>query len=691
MRFRVCSDVGGTFSDLFVFDQNSGEWDIFKAFTVPSKPSDGVMAGLRQAAGHYGMDLKDFLGDCVSLVHGSTVALNALIEGKVAKVGLICTRGFRDILTTREQGRSEPFLWKVDYPEPFVPRYLTLPVTERINSEGGVEIPLDENEVREAVRQLRRYDVQAIAVALIWSITNASHELRIGEIIREEWPEVPVVLSSQLNPILREYRRTSSAVVNASLLDVIRSYVADLQAQLSDNGYTQPLSLVTSAGGIVSVGDMMERPIFSINSGPSMAPVAGQTTVQLEHDIDNVLIVDMGGTSFDVSVVQDGKINLSREIVMGGCFLGVDLVDSRSVGSGGGSIARVDSGGLVHVGPESAGANPGPAFYGRGGTRPTVSDANVVLGYLDTGAFASGGTRLDPALARKAVQEHVADPLKLDVAQAAFTMWSTVNNNMISAMQDLAISRGIDLREFIVVSGGGAAGMHIQAMAMELGIRELIIPKAAGVLSAYGGAFADLVKEFSAINFVESDRFDFDGVNALLASLEDNAVAFLDHHGIAQADRRLEFYVEARYPEQIWELSVPLRSGRIAGPDDLDALVNGFHAIHEKMYAVNDLSQPVECLQWKVRAIGRTPKPEIRKLPFGGEECAQAIKGTRKAFFKEYDGYVDTPVYDGTRLTHGNRIAGPAIIDEPTTTVVVLPGTHMTISEYGSYIARFAD
>ncbi|MBO9380346.1 hydantoinase/oxoprolinase family protein [Sphingomonas histidinilytica] len=690
MRFRVCSDVGGTFSDLFVFDENNGEWNIFKAFTVPRRPSDGIMAGLRQAADHYGLTLDGFLRDCVSLVHGSTVALNALIEGKVAKVGLICTRGFRDILTTREQGRSEPFLWKTDYPDPFVPRYLTLPVTERINSEGGVEVPLDEDDVRAAVRQLKGHGVQAIAVALLWSITNGQHERRIEAIIREEWPEVPVVLSSQLNPILREYRRTSSTVVNASLLEVIRTYVSDLQAQLSDNGYARPLSLVTSAGGIASVQDMMERPIYSINSGPSMAPIAGQTTVAMEQGIDNVLVVDMGGTSFDVSVVQDGKINLSREIVMGGCFLGVDLVDSRSVGSGGGSIARVDAGGLVHVGPESAGANPGPAFYGRGGTRPTVSDADLVLGYLNTEAFAKGGTPLDPALSSAAIEEHVAKPLGIDVAQAAFTMWSTVNNDMQAAMQDLAISRGIDLRDFVVVSGGGAAGMHIQAMAMELGIRELIIPKAAGVLSAYGGAFADLVKEYSAIAFAESNRFDFAGVNALLASLEERAVAFLDGHGIDAADRRLEFYAEARYPEQIWELPVPLRTGRIADQAQLDAMVGDFHDIHERMYAVKDPSQPIECLHWKVRAIGTTPKPAIRKLPFGGEGAGHALKGTRKAFFKELGGFVDTAVYDGTRLTCGNRIEGPAVIEEPTTTVVVMPGTAMTVSEYGSYVSRFA-
>lgn len=527
MRFRVCSDVGGTFSDLFVFDEETGDWNIFKSSTDPRKVSNGVIDSLTRAAEYYHISLREFMTECVSFVHGSTVAINAMIEGKVAKVGIICTKGFRDILTTREKGRSNPFLWDMDYPEPYVPRYLTLPVTERINSEGGIEVPLNEDEVRAAVRQLKEYKVQAIAVCLLWSITNAIHEQRVGEITKEEWPEVPIVISSELNPILREYRRTSSTVINASLLNVVWDYVAGLEQTLKEIGYIKPLSMVTSAGGIVSVEEMLRKPIYSVNSGPSMAPVAGRTLAATERDSNDVLIVDMGGTSFDVSIVTDGKISLSREAVVGDYFLGVDMVDSRSIGAGGGSIAWVDPGGLVHVGPESAGAVPGPACYGLGGKQPTVSDADLVMGYLNADYFLGGRVKLDPQLSQHAIHEMVATPLKLDVPEAPFTIWSTVNHNMLAAIQDITNKEGIDLREYVVVAGGGAAGMHIQPIAKELGIKEVIIPKVAGVLSSYGGAFADIVTDFSASYFTESIRFNYDAVNNLLANLEKQAEKFL--------------------------------------------------------------------------------------------------------------------------------------------------------------------
>lgn len=686
MRFSVCSDVGGTFSDLIVFDNNTGDWNIFKASTTPHHISDGVMGGLKQAAENYNMSLSDFLAECMSFVHGSTVAINAMIEGKVGKVGLICTKGFRDVLTTGEKGKDNPFQWYIDYPEPYVLRYLTLPVTERINSEGGIEIPLNEDEVRSAVRQLKEWKVEAIGVCLLWSIVNPIHEKRISEIIKEEWPGVSTTISSELNPIIREYRRTSSTAINASLDSVIKDYVAVLGQTLKENGYKNTLSLVTSAGGIISVEEMLKKPIYSFNSGPSMAPVAGLTLAGAERGSKNALTVDMGGTSFDISVVKDGNVILSREAVIKGYFLGIDVVDSISIGAGGGSLARVDSGGLIHVGPESASSEPGPACYGLGSKLPTVTDADVVLGYLDPDYFLGGRIKLNPQLSESAINEIVAKPLNLNLEDAAFTIWSTVNHNMLAAIQDITIRKGIDLREYVLVSGGGAGGMHIQAIAKDLGIKDIIIPKAAAALSAYGGAYADIVTDFSSSCFTESNRFDYDSVNSLLSNLEKKAEEFLLRNSTSYQEGYLEFHAEARYPDQIYELDVPLRTNRIRNEQELSQLVSDFHDVHERIYAVKEPERYIECVHWRIRAVGKTVKPTIRELPFEGESSSLAMKGNRKAYFKELGGLVDTPVYDGKKLANGNELKGPAIIEEPTTTIVVLPGAKVIISKFGNYL-----
>jgi len=367
-------------------------------------------------------------------------------------------------------------------------------------------------------------------------------------------------------------------------------------------------------------------------------------------------------------------------------MLGINKVDSKSIGAGGGSIAWVDRGGLLHVGPQSAGAVPGPVCYGKGGREPTVTDANVVLGYLDPGYFLGGRMKLDASLAQKAVNDKVSNPLKLSLHEAAFAIWGAVNASMYNAIQDITIRRGIDPREYIIVSGGGAAGLHIAAIAAELGVKKVLIPRVAGALSAYGGVFADITSDFSASKFTVSTGFEFDGVNKVLAELEGQAEDFLGRMGVTKNRRKLNFYVEARYPYQVWELSVPLRGRRVKSAVQLKQLVNDFHNMHEKVFTVKAPEQFIEFVYWRVKAIGERTAPEAPKLPDGGKSADGALKGKRKAYLRDLGGVVDTPVYDGSRLAAGNRITAPAIIEEPTTTILVMPGCTAKVTEYGSYL-----
>jgi len=690
MSIQASIDIGGTFTDLVVVDGNGG-MATFKAQTTPSNYIEGVMETLKKAGENLNLSVEELMAECSSsaggtLVHGSTISTNAIIENKIAKTGLLVTRGFRDILLLREGGRPDAYDFTIPYPEPYTPRYLTLPVTERVNAEGGVEVELDEESVRKAIKQLKKWDVEAIAVSLLWSISNPSHELRVGEIIEEVWPEIPYVLGHQVNPCIREYRRTSSAAIDASLKPIMNKYIDAFQERLNEAGYTGNMLMLTSSGGVVSVDELRKKPILSIDSGPALAPAAGLWYAQSELGKNNIITCDMGGTSFDVAAITEGRIPVSREASIGAHKLGITKVDCKTLGAGGGSIAWVDPGGLLHVGPQSAGSIPGPACYGRGGHRPTVTDANIVLGYLDPGYFLGGEIKLDPKLPQKSIMEEVGRPLGLDLEEAAYSIWSTVNVNMTTAIKEITIQRGIDPSEYSLVAGGGASGLHIVSIAGELGVKEILIPKTAGTISAVGGVFADLVAEYSASAFADSRQFDFAGVNKMLASLEEQSEAFLDRAGIEKEKRQIEFYVEARYGYQVYELSVPLRGSRIGNDEVLSQLIEDFHDTHEKFYAVRDPGQYLECIYWRAKATGERSKPELKGTDSRAENPQPSVHGKRKAYIAERGGMAEIPVYRGERLSAGNRIDGLAIIEEPTMTILMLPEWSATVTELGSYL-----
>ena len=689
MSLRLSTDIGGTFTDLIVCDE-SGAMNVYKSPTTPSRYSEGIIGAIEVAAEEMGRPVADILRECStfvggSLVHGSTITTNAVLQGKVAKVGLLCTRGFRDTLTFRHGGeKRNPYNLKEDYPQPYVPRYLTAEVTERVNSEGEIVVPLDEADARRAVRRLKKYNVDTIAVCLIWDIMNPAHEHRIGEIIEEEWPEVPYVLAADLNPCLREVWRTSSVCIDASLLPIVGDYMKDLDASLRENGYRGELSMLTSTGGIMSVEESLAKPIYSIDCGPAMAPVAGKVFGKSERNSDHVLIMDMGGTSFDISSVIDGNIAITREAKISGYDLGVAKVDSRSIGAGGGSIAWVDSGGLCHVGPQSAQAVPGPACYGKGGEAPTVTDANLVLGFLDPDYYLGGRMKLYPELAEKAITKVIAEPLNLSLKDAAFTIYTGVNVNMVTAIEELTIWQGIDPHESLFVAGGAAAGLHVIPICQELGTKEAILPKTAGGLSAVGGLFGDLVGEYAAGFLTESHKFNYKEVNRRLEELEQRGIAFLKRTGIPEDKWRLEFYCEARYPYQIWELTVPLRGKRLNGEEDLAQLVEDFHSVHERVFTVKEDTY-IECIHWRLRAVGAVEKPKTVELPTTSGDASGALIGKRGIYLGPRAGEVEACIYNGDLLKPGNIIEPPGIIQEMTTTLSVLPGSRVPVTKYGNY------
>jgi N-methylhydantoinase A len=694
MGIRVCVDVGGTFTDFAVVNDEDGKLNIFKTSTTPDDPTKAVIDGLTMAAEFHKLPMDRFMRLCSSrsggaIIYGTTLATNAILQKKVAKVGLICTKGHRDILTFREGGKEDPFNWDIDYPDPYIPRYLTLPVSERIDAQGDIVTPLDEGEVREAVRELKKYNVEVIAVALLWSIANPAHEERIGEVIEEEWPGQPYVLSHLINPTIREYRRTISTVINASLMSVVGPYLSGFDERLRQLGYEGQLNLISSFGGVLSIKDMTEKPIYSIDSGPTGGPVVGLLYARRELKSENVVTCDMGGTSFDVSRVTEGEIRTTLDGKVGFDYLGVRKVDTKSIGAGGGSIAWVDSGGLLHVGPESAGAQPGPACYKLGGTRPTVTDANLVLGYLNPEFLLGGRMELGKDLAREVIEQHIAKPLGIGVLEAAFTIWNTVCVNMSDAIRTITSWEGIDPRDYVFVAGGGAAGLHIVPMMADMGVRQLIIPKAAGALSAVGGLAGDMVADFQRSHECDSLHFDFDGVTRVLRTLEEEATAFLISNGVKAENRVLELSVDARYHSQPWELTIPLRTEVFSGKADVTRLVEDFHEAHERTRGSREEGQFIECSTWRARAVGKTRELEFHQAETGSERPSErAIIGKRMGYFKELGGMVETTVYAGDELKTGNRITSPGIIEEIATTIVVFPGSEVTVSNLGNYVVK---
>ncbi len=566
MGFQLSFDTGGTFTDAVIAD-DTGIVAIGKALTTPQRIFEGMRGAVDAAAETLGIAGAALLARSDMVIYGTTRATNAIVTRGTAKTAFLVTKGFRDTLVFREGGKFDPHDYSYDYPPPYIPRRHTFEIDERIDAEGQVAAALDQRQARAVIAGLKAQGFEAVAVCLLWSIANGAHEEAVAALLEEILPGIPYTLSHRLLPILREYRRASATAIDASLKPLMQRHLTQMEADLRDAGFAGEILISTSAGGCQHVAEVASRPILTLKSGPAMAPVAGKAYLAIEQRGQDAIVCDTGGTTFDVGLVRDGALVYTRDSWLGRRWLGhmvsMSAVDVRSVGAGGGSIAWIDAGGLLRVGPQSAGAVPGPACYGRGGDQPTVTDAAVVLGYVDPAYFNGGRMALDAAAAARVLQR-LADALGQTLHQAAFSVMTIANELMIKAIQEITVSEGVNPRDSVIIAGGGAAGMNIMPIARELGCATVILPKTASAMSACGMQFSDIVFERTRSRFTLSGSFDRDGVNAALDGIEQGLERFRGElQGAGEAQHRVELFVEARYRSQVWELEHAAAGGAL--------------------------------------------------------------------------------------------------------------------------------
>jgi N-methylhydantoinase A len=682
MGYRVGVDVGGTFTDLLCVTPE-GEVVLDKTPTTLEDQSLGVMTGLEQLAERFGVSLHDFCADLDILVHGTTTADNTMIEMNGAPTGLLVTEGHRDEIEMRRVHKEE--IWDPSYPAPppIARRRARIPIPERLDFQGEVVLPLDEDAVRQGVRRLKALGVRSIAVMFLFSFVNPQHERRAAEIVREEFPDVDhVSLSHEVMARGPEFERVSTTLVNAYVAPKIAAYIGQLQESLRSSGYGGPLLIMQSTGGVMPPEYVAKRAVSLLASGPT-GGVMGSALAAGKVGVHDFVSVDMGGTSFDVCLVRHGQPEIKTDWNWRyRYYIGMPMVDVQSVGAGGGSIARVRQGALL-VGPESAGSVPGPVCYGRGGTSPTVTDADVILGYVPSEGFASGRMTLDVDAARAAIQRDVAELLGLDVVEAAWGIERIVNANMANATRRVLASHGADPRTLAMIAFGGNGAVHAWAVAAELGIDHILVPKAAPAFSALGVLVADYVVDLVRAYVVPLSQVDIARVHTLMSDLQEEAAKELDPTGLPDADIDIGLYAQMCYPGQNFDMSVPLLEETAIDEPGLLDLAERFHDQHETERGFAFRNQQPLLRGLRLIARGRTPKPE-HLAELGKLELADAARtGTRPAYFGT--AFVDTAVYDGASLGPGSEVHGPALIEEPFTVVVVPPGARARLDDAGNY------
>ncbi|ABM57279.1 caprolactamase subunit alpha [Verminephrobacter eiseniae] len=685
MNYRLGVDAGGTFTD-FVLADGSGNVHLFKTTSTPEDGTRAIAEGLAQIAQKLGLPIADILGQTELCVNGTTVGLNALIQHQGVKTGLICTAGHEDSLEIRLGHKEEGYRYDDAYPpaQILVERHLRVPVRERVLSDGTVHTPLDEQDVRNACESFRREGVQAVAVSFLWSVANDEHERRAAQIVRELLPEAYVSVGIEVFPQMREYTRTSTAVLNAYLGPVLGAYATRIDKFFQDSGLRVPVRYFQSNGGMASRAVMVARAVNAINSGPASAPMAGRHIAQ-PLGLANFITVDMGGTSFDITLTHQGQTQVTKDNDFLRYRIGTPMIQVESLGAGGGSIGWIDSMGLLNVGPQSAGASPGPACYMRGGTRPTVTDANVALGYLNPQALLGGRLAIDAAASRQAIATQLAGPLGITPEKAAYGIFSIVNNNMVNGIRRVSIERGYDPRDFALIGAGGATALHITALAREIGIRTVLVPKLASGLCAFGQILSDVKYDYMASAPMRLDeRADIALLEQRFAALERQGAAVLHQEGIARERIAFRRSLDMRYVGQVHECPVDI--GTLAlGAASLAAIKTAFHQMHRQLFTYDEPDSLIEIVNIETTVLGKTEPLRLAQWPRGGQPSA-AIRTHRPMVFGADAAALQTPVYDGTRLGADDLIDGPAVIEEPTTTIVLQSGWQARLDASGCYV-----
>jgi N-methylhydantoinase A len=675
MAWRIGIDSGGTFTDVCLFDDTTGEVAVWKVPSTPDDPSRAIAKGTQEGTERVGAKPSEvaYFG------HGTTVGTNALIQHRGVRTGLITTEGFRDLIEIGRQKRPDLYDLQIDKAPPLVTRDLRFGVNERLRHDGSVEIPLDEEGVRAAARALKAADVKAVAIGFLYGFVNPAHEQAAKRIVLEEFPEAFVCASHEVAPEFREYERISTAVVNSYLGPVMHNYIRRLADRLKELGLATTPHLTQSNGGVIGFDMAARLPVRTVLSGPSTGVVAAQA-IGAMTGIANLITFDMGGTSSDVALLRNGEAKLASEATVHGYPIKAPMLDIHTVGAGGGSLAAIDSGGLLKVGPRSAGADPGPVCYGRGATEPAVTDANVVLQTLNPTHLLGGRMPIRQDLSKEAIGR-LAETIGLDVMATAQGIISVVTANMAKAIRVISVQRGHDPRDYALVAFGGAGPLHAARLAKELEMKRIVVPRNPGIGCALGLLLTDLRANFATTRLATLGDSVIADMAEIFQGLEAQAEHWFAEEKVAPAARTLRRTADLRYHGQNYELSIDVPEGPITTAT-IAALSQGFAEAHKRLYGFVAEGEAVQLVTYRAEAVGFVPKAEFRPQADAGPDASGAIIGRREVWFPEAGGFVDTPVYDREKLKSGNRFAGPAIVEQMDATTVLLPGMVATVEPY---------
>jgi len=698
-RFRIGVDIGGTFTDGTLVDSSTGQVTTSKVLTTPVDPASGFISAVNKLLGVNNEVDPD---EIEHVVHATTVATNAIIEGKTAKTAFVTTEGFRDMLEIARQIRPSLYDLQFEKPKPLVPRQLCFEIPERLDAKGNVVTPLDEKALAQIVDQIAETGVTAIAVCLLHSYRNPYHEQKVGEAIKAKIPDVKLSLSSEIVPEFREYLRASTTVINSAVAPIVSTYLASIIEKLHSANINSELLVMQSNGGVYPAESASESPVFMVESGPAAGAVAA-ASIGSELGYPNVISFDMGGTTAKASLIRDGQPNITKDYSVGGAaqsgagaFGGASgypirtpVVDLVEIGAGGGSIAWVDSGGALRVGPQSSGADPGPVCYGLGGKEPTITDANLILGRLDSNYFAGGEMTLDTEAANNAISEYCAEPLGLSIEAAAHGIVEIANTAMVNALRLVSVQRGHDPRDFILMGFGGAGPAHVVRLAEQAGIPQVLIPAEPGTTSALGLLVTDVRMESSATLIERSDQIELSKITNEFERLENSGRIAHSSAASASGEPIFERSIEMRYWGQSFELSVPVPDRKIIDADWMSELIESFHESHNTAYGFRADDEPVELVNLRLTTIGKIARPQLRKLDIISPNAKVAIKGKRPVYFgtdSSEGGVIHTTVYDRPKLPAGSVFNGPAIVEEPDCTTVIQPSWSVTVDDFGNLL-----
>jgi N-methylhydantoinase A len=681
-KIRIGIDVGGTFTDVIGLDDETGSITVCKTHTTPEELSQGVIEGIEKLLGvaKLGSELVRIL------IHGTTIGTNALIERKGAKTALLTTEGFRDVLEIGRFQRPAEGLYDftVDNPAPLIPRYLRREIRERIDSRGQVVLPLDEVCARDTIKRLKKEGIQSIAVSLLFSFLNPLHEQMVKEMCQQELEGVYISLSSQIAPEFREYERTSTVVISAYLQPIVERYVQTLRDRLKQRYREVDLRLIQANGGIMTAEAIEGRAVYLVNSGPAGGATAAAFIGRLCKR-DKLISIDMGGTSFDISLIEGGLTHVTTDAKFEGYPIKIPMNDVNIIGAGGGSIAWVDKGGALNVGPGSAGALPGPACYAKGGTEPTVTDANLLLGRISPGYFLGGEVPLYPELSERAIGERISRPLGISVQEAASGILKVVNANMSKAIAIKSIQKGHDLREFSLVAFGGAGPLHALQLAEELNIKEVIIPPYPGAFSAFGLLVADTRHDYVRTLMREEGSISPSELWEIFCELQRLGERELEREEIGPADRVFKWSCDLRFEGQSYELNIPVEPRERPDQGVIRQIIRDFNLAHERIYSFKAVDERCIFVNVRVAAIGVSPPVSLKRISQGGRDPGNGMKSRRSVYFDGL-GFVESKIYERDLLKAGNLIEGPAVIEEAISCTLITPGRSAHIDEYGNII-----